>query len=81
MIKLDILRFYKAIYDLSNEIKCGRRLTSACLLACLQAVDVLLNNWDRLPLVWANEGNAANLMRTAVGGHTHGLWCHVRKCD
>ena len=29
----------------------------------MAGADVLLNNWDRLPLVWANEGNAANFMR------------------
>jgi hypothetical protein len=26
------------------------------------ALDVLLNNWDRLPVIWDNEGNWGNLI-------------------
>merc|ERR1719253_250215 len=38
----------------------------ACLelqmLGRLLAADILLNNFDRLPAIWDNEGNAGNLL-------------------
>ncbi len=30
----------------------------------LVCVDVLFNNWDRLPAVWSNEGNPRNIFLT-----------------
>eukprot|EP01112_Ceratiomyxa_fruticulosa_P021773 TRINITY_DN778_c0_g1_i1.p1 TRINITY_DN778_c0_g1~~TRINITY_DN778_c0_g1_i1.p1 ORF type:complete len:406 (-),score=98.05 TRINITY_DN778_c0_g1_i1:57-1274(-) len=28
----------------------------------MSSYDVLINNWDRIPLMWSNEGNAGNIM-------------------
>jgi hypothetical protein len=42
----------------------GTLFTSHLLydLGRILALDVLLNNWDRLPLLWENEGNGDNLL-------------------
>lgn len=37
-------------------------------LGTVLGMDVLLNNWDRLPLIWDNEGNPGNLLVRKVGG-------------
>jgi len=31
-------------------------------IGSLMAFDVLLNNWDRIPLIWDNEGNSGNFL-------------------
>mmetsp|Transcript_12534 Transcript_12534/g.19185 ORF Transcript_12534/g.19185 Transcript_12534/m.19185 type:complete len:448 (+) Transcript_12534:420-1763(+) len=31
-------------------------------LGAMMAMDMLLNNWDRLPLLWSNSGNPANTL-------------------
>jgi predicted amidohydrolase len=36
-------------------------------LGNIMALDILLNNWDRLPLIWDNDGNGANIVFTTSG--------------
>eukprot|EP00403_Amphidinium_massartii_P020051 CAMPEP_0178411620 /NCGR_PEP_ID=MMETSP0689_2-20121128/21586_1 /TAXON_ID=160604 /ORGANISM="Amphidinium massartii, Strain CS-259" /LENGTH=522 /DNA_ID=CAMNT_0020032827 /DNA_START=80 /DNA_END=1644 /DNA_ORIENTATION=+ len=38
-------------------------------LGRLMAFDVLINNFDRMPLVWSNEGNLANIMLSQLAGN------------
>jgi len=33
----------------------------------ISAVDTLLNNWDRLPSLWKNQGNGGNILITTKG--------------
>eukprot|EP00479_Gromia_sphaerica_P007627 TRINITY_DN260_c0_g1_i1.p1 TRINITY_DN260_c0_g1~~TRINITY_DN260_c0_g1_i1.p1 ORF type:complete len:362 (-),score=67.14 TRINITY_DN260_c0_g1_i1:80-1165(-) len=37
------------------------------------AFDVIVNNWDRLPLIWSNEGNLGNLIINLETGIVHGI--------
>mmetsp|Transcript_1914 Transcript_1914/g.4898 ORF Transcript_1914/g.4898 Transcript_1914/m.4898 type:complete len:505 (-) Transcript_1914:6-1520(-) len=39
-------------------------------LGRLMAFDVVINNFDRLPLVWSNEGNLANIMLSGSADET-----------
>lgn len=42
-----------------------------CKVGRLVAFDVLINNVDRVPLLWDNEGNTANLMLLPDAGNCH----------
>lgn len=44
-----------------------------CLFVCLLTglllgLDIFLNNWDRLPLIWENEGNPNNIIFSTISG-------------
>ena len=50
---------------------CGTQIHSVTVFSkiwWLRLGQVLLNNWDRLPLIWENEGNPGNLMLLSGGG-------------
>ena len=40
-------------------------------MGAIMSMDVLLNNWDRLPLIWSNDGNLSNFlfMSRSTGGY------------
>jgi len=42
-------------------------------LGRLMAFDVIINNFDRIPLVWSNEGNLANIMLSGSMDETSSL--------
>merc|ERR1719271_1086956 len=37
------------------------------------AFDLLINNFDRLPLAWSNDGNLGNVMLCSVSGEVVGI--------
>ena len=53
-----------SIYDLSNRGSCAIFLNKDSLveLGRMMVFDVLLNNWDRIPFIWNNEGNGGNML-------------------
>lgn len=44
--------------DACNIVECNKRLRE---VGKLVALDILCNNWDRIPLLWPNEGNVHNI--------------------
>jgi len=62
----------------AHQLLCGKdafsdlpRLWHA--LGRLAAFDILINNFDRLPLVWSNDGNLGNVMLGSRGGAVVGI--------
>eukprot|EP00743_Colponemidia_sp_Colp-15_P001356 GILK01001486.1.p1 GENE.GILK01001486.1~~GILK01001486.1.p1 ORF type:complete len:380 (+),score=61.32 GILK01001486.1:39-1142(+) len=56
----DALVHAKPSFLLSAETELGQRNLRD--LGRIAAFDLLVNNWDRMPSVWPNEGNARNIM-------------------
>lgn len=62
----------------AHQLLCGKDAFSDLpglwhALGRLAAFDILINNFDRLPLVWSNDGNLGNVMLGSRGGAVVGI--------